>query len=92
MRKCFLRNVRGQFYNCLGGATELLDVWKGDRPLLHLQFGNLTVTNFAERGPVPESMANVLLRALIDTAIFSGFTNLDDLRMAIRFNGGNCPV
>ncbi|EYC46338.1 hypothetical protein Y032_0401g788 [Ancylostoma ceylanicum] len=34
MRKCFMRNVRGQFYNCLGGAVELLDSWKGDRPLL----------------------------------------------------------
>ncbi|KAL6732779.1 hypothetical protein Aduo_003501 [Ancylostoma duodenale] len=39
-----------------------------------------------------QGLENVPKRAIIDTAIFVGFTSLDEQRMAIRFNGGNFPV
>ncbi|KAL6730948.1 hypothetical protein Aduo_001866 [Ancylostoma duodenale] len=74
------------------GAMNLLESLKPDRPLVHLHLWKLTVTNSGARGPLPQGLANVLKRAIIDTAIFVGFTCLDELRMTIRFNGGNCPI
>ncbi|KAL6723633.1 hypothetical protein Aduo_018615 [Ancylostoma duodenale] len=57
MRECFMRNPRGEYYQIVDGARNLLESWKGDSPLVDLHFGNFTVTNFGARGLLPQSFS-----------------------------------
>ncbi|RCN31800.1 hypothetical protein ANCCAN_22410 [Ancylostoma caninum] len=89
MRKCWLRTSSHSLYRAW--SEEAGASWKGDRMRVYFYFGNLTVTNYAERLPLPADLECVLRRSSIQRAIFNGFSGMTDFRRSLSLNGVNCP-